>query len=420
MKQWFIINDTAENKISYYHLACFLVLLPFDFFYSQLVIISFAAHTLIHLRKERLTLLAVKETVLPVTIYLVFLISILYSSDRTEGLDISGRQSAVFFMPLLLALNPLPLHHYRLPLLKIFALTCVVVVLYLYADALYTLHYFHLSYASLFSSAFINHNFSLPINLHATYLSMYIALATAVFIFSVSRATVTAHKFFYGIALFILAAGLLQLTSRAVVIAMLFIITSGFVLFFFTGKKRFIAGILSLAVAAMALYIVSGNSAFRQRYITEFKNDVADVAVSDEMLEPRIVRWKLAADIVKQAPVFGYGNGAEKKLLKEKYFQNKLYISYLREFNAHSQYLNFLISTGIVGLAFYLVVLGFSFIIALRQKDFLFYSFLTLIAVVSISENILTVNKGIFFYSFFLSFFLISNRPQLFYKATVN
>jgi len=420
MTKWFIINDSTENKISYYHLACFLVLLPFDFFYSQLVVISFALHTIIHLKKERLALLAIKETVMPVVVFLLFFISILYSSDKTEGFSVSGRQSAIFFMPVLLALNPLNLSQYKLHLLKIFSLTCVVVVLYLYADALHTLHYFHLPYASLFSSGFINHNFSLPINLHATYLSMYIALAISVFVFSVSRTTITGHKVLYGLGLLILAAGLLQLTSRAVVIAMLLIIAAGSFLFFFKGKMKFAAGIFTLVTATTVLYIISGNSAFKQRYITEFKNDVADVAVTDEMLEPRIVRWGLSVDIIKQAPFFGHGNGAEKKLLKEKYFQNKLYISYLKEFNAHSQYLDFLICTGVAGLTYYLVILGMGFFYALRKKDFLFFSFLTLIAVVSVSENILTVNKGIFFYSFFLSFFLISNAPQLFYKATVN
>ena len=56
MKKLLFIDDTLENKISYYHLAFFLISLPFDFFYSEVVLTSFAIHTLIHLRKYRLHL----------------------------------------------------------------------------------------------------------------------------------------------------------------------------------------------------------------------------------------------------------------------------------------------------------------------------------------------------------------------------
>ena len=52
MKQLFVINDTLSNKLGYYHLIFFLVALPFDRFYSQLVLISFLIHTLIHLGKN--------------------------------------------------------------------------------------------------------------------------------------------------------------------------------------------------------------------------------------------------------------------------------------------------------------------------------------------------------------------------------
>jgi hypothetical protein len=65
-----------------------------------------------------------------------------------------------------------------------------------------------------------------------------------------------------------------------------------------------------------------------------------------------------------------------------------------------------------MGLLIYLYVLYFSFSKAIKWKDFIFLSFLILISVVSISENILGVNKGIFFYSFFLSVFLITGFKE--------
>jgi hypothetical protein len=76
-----------------------------------------------------------------------------------------------------------------------------------------------------------------------------------------------------------------------------------------------------------------------------------------------------------------------------------------------------MLRSGIFGLLIYLIVLCYAFVQSIRKKDFLFFSFLLLIATVSVSENILDVNKGIFFYSFFLSFFLMTVNNELFYKG---
>lgn len=420
MKALFIIDDSTANKISYYHLACFLIMLPFDFFYSQLVLMSFALHTVIHLQKKRLQLLLHKTTLVPISIYLLSLVTICYSYDTAEGFNILGRQSAILFMPILLALNPLDLSKYKLPLLKIFAFTCTAVVLYLYADAIHTILYFHLPLSDLFTTAFINHNFSLPVQMHATYLSMYAAFALLIFLYTGIRETAMRKKIWYSAGICVLFAGIVQLTSRAVFGGMLLIIPVGVAFFLLAGKKRLLflgtAGIIAL----VSFILITKVDAFKIRYVSELKNDLTEAAIDNEMLEPRVARWQLAFDLVKQSPVIGYGNGSEKELLKQKYFENKLYISYLAAFNAHSEYLSFLLRGGIIGLCVYLFVLYYGISVAVKNKDFLFFSFMALIALVSISENILDVNKGIFFYSFFLSFFLTGNNVQLFYEGNRN
>jgi O-antigen ligase len=119
-------------------------------------------------------------------------------------------------------------------------------------------------------------------------------------------------------------------------------------------------------------------------------------------------RWNLELQLIKKSPLIGYGGGSEKDVLKEKYFEQKFYRSYLFQLNAHNQYFSFLINSGIIGLFVYLYFLFFGFSGAIKKRDFLLLSFLILIAVVSVSENILDVNKGIFFYSFFSSLFLLN------------
>jgi O-antigen ligase len=84
----------------------------------------------------------------------------------------------------------------------------------------------------------------------------------------------------------------------------------------------------------------------------------------------------------------------------------KFYNSYLNEFNAHNEYLSILLKWGLAGLILFLYILCRGAWMAWQRNDVLFFSFIVLIAVVSLSENLLDLNKGIFFYAFFFSFFL--------------
>jgi O-antigen ligase len=152
---------------------------------------------------------------------------------------------------------------------------------------------------------------------------------------------------------------------------------------------------------------------FRTRYVSELKTDLTDKVKIIENTEPRLARWEAIFELIKKSPVVGYGNGSETRLLQEKYFQKGLYISYLNEFNTHNQYLAIMLKTGIIGLLLFLYILYFGYATAIRNRDLLLLAFMIIITVVSLSENILDLNKGIFFYSFFFSILLVRHKSVI-------
>jgi O-antigen ligase len=408
MKRLFNIAGHIEHNISYWHLAIFLAMLPFDFFYSQLVLVSFAAHTLIHLRKERLRLLLAKPVGVVVAVYLLGFVGMLYSHDKAAAWDLAGRQSAILIWPVLLTLTNFPLAQYTERLLHFFAAVCVATILYLYVDAFRIIFYYHLPLKNIFSQAFMNHQFSLPIGIHATYISLYAALSFVVLLQGLFSVPSGKMKLLYAIGLAILAAGLLQLSSRAVCIALLVIVNTIFPWMALQGKKRWWFWGASLLLTLAAGLFINNTAAFKTRYFTELRQDVTDTRKVDyDVTEPRMERWKLAWQLVRQQPLMGHGSGSELRLLKDTYFEHQLYSSYINAFNAHSQYLSFLIKTGIAGLLVYLYVVGYGTWVAIRRKQLYFAAFLLLVIIVSVGENILDVNKGIFFYGFFMSLFLL-------------
>lgn len=408
MKRLFNIAGTVEDNISYWHLAIFLAMLPFDFFYSQLVMVSFAAHTLIHLRRERLRLLFTRPVAMVMAVYVLGLLGMLYSHDRAAAWDLAGRQSAILIWPILLTLTNLPLVPYTLRLLRFFAWVVVGTILYLYIDAFRIIAFYHMPLKSILSQAFMNHQFSLPVGIHATYISLYAALGFVVLLQGLLLAKARASQVLNVIGLAILALGLLQLSSRAVCIALLVIVNTVFPRMMLQGKKRgWFLGISLMLTLAAGLFI-NNTAAFKTRYFTELKQDVSQQQKMDyDITEPRIERWKLAWQLVQQKPLIGHGSGSELRLLKAAYFEHKLYSSYLNEFNAHNQYLSFLIKTGFAGLLVYLYVLGYGAWVAIRQRHLFLAAFLCMLIIVSVGENILDVNKGIFFYGFFMSLFLL-------------
>lgn len=414
MKQSNITQATLSHKISYYHLLVFVAALPFDFFYSELVLISFLIHTFLHFRQQHLRYVDKSKILIVSSVYLLTLFCTIYSNDQSEAFSEWMKQLSLLLFPLLLFINPIPIRKYRESLLYGFTLTCTLTILYLYADAFRTIFYYHLGISTLFTQGFMNHSFSEPIHLHATYLSIYTCFAVIFLIDKIINARMNKGRLLKLLCLLILSAGLLQLASRMILIFLLTYIILIAPLYYFTGFRRIRFILCSLLLLTCVLFTFSHFKAFEERYITDLKEDISLHAPIEHINDSRAQRWSIAFELIAQSPVAGYGSGSEKRLLREAYFQHQLYDSYLHQLNAHNQYLSFLIKSGILGLIVFLISLLTGLRYAILQKDILFIAFMVMIVMVCFTENILDVNKGIFFYGFFYSLFLSYH-----YKNTV-
>ena len=383
--------------------------LPFDRFYSHLILISYAIHTLIHLKKGDIKRVFNLQTLLLQSVFLITVFGTIYTHTPGEAFTEWGKQIVILIFPVSFCLNPLDLKKYKAQLLLSFALVCTATIIYLFADVFKTLHHYQLPYSAMFSGAFTNHNFSEPIDMHATFFSMQIALSLTYLLTVLIKEKSVSKRLFYFICSAVLAAGLLQLCSKSALVAFIVIINLAIPWFILkrVERRRFIAISVSLTALLFAGILQSG--AFRERFINELTIDLSKPKAG-EIEDGRLARWNAAAGLIKKAPVFGYGSGSEIGLLQDAFYSKKLYNSYLNRLNAHSQYLSFLIKTGILGLLVYLATLAFGFRRAFKHKDVLFFSFMLLVAIVSLSENLLDVDKGICFYAFFFSFFTFSSE----------
>jgi O-antigen ligase len=407
MKESFLTRDSLANKISYYHILLFMASLPFDRFYSHIILISFALHTIINFSKKPVKPIFKLRILTLLSVFFITIISTIYSINKPEAYNEWGKQLTILLFPLLFYFSTFNLKKYRPSLLLAFSLIGTAVVTYLYLDAFYTIRHYSLPFSAMFSAAFVNHNFSEPIGMHATFLSMQLTIALVYMVSVIINERSLFYKILYVICVCILSAGLIQLCSKAVFCCLLVVINFGVPYFLLHGTKRlkFMLITVSLSIAAMA-GIFKLNT-FKERYITELGTDLKE-ASAGEVSESRLTRWNVTGELIAKSPVIGYGAGSEIGLLHQAFFEKKYYSSFLHNLNSHNEYMSFMLKSGIIGLLLYLATLTIGFKKSLESKDLLFFTFILLIAFVSISENLLDVDKGIIFYAFFFSFFMFS------------
>jgi O-antigen ligase len=142
-----------------------------------------------------------------------------------------------------------------------------------------------------------------------------------------------------------------------------------------------------------------------QRYFTDFTNVDQYSGVS-----MRIRHWNGSMLVIKEHPLWGVGTGDA---------QDELNIAYCRlgyegivNFNSHNQYLFDALSMGVPGIAALVTMLGFAFYRAWTSGNKLWIWLLLLIAISCTTECVLASNKGLVFFTFFVSLFSFAKNNK--------
>jgi O-antigen ligase len=114
-------------------------------------------------------------------------------------------------------------------------------------------------------------------------------------------------------------------------------------------------------------------------------------------------------EVIKNNKFFGTGTGDVQKDLNRCY-EDKGY-STVKNMNAHNQYLEILLGSGIIGL---LAILSVQYVfcrVALLERNYLFFSLIFILAFCFLTESILERQQGVMFYSFFSALLFFHKPP---------
>ncbi len=401
-------GEDRSEKLRFVLLLLFVFSLPYDLFYSNIIFITLAAISLLDVSFTKLKRIP-KQFWLFQSVYFLVILTYSYSLHKNVAGFLLERQVAILLFPLLLPIA-IQIRREKLHLILLcLAFSSATAILYLFLHMGFTIHYaLHLPlFKTAFSGAFFNHQFSRPIGIHAGYFSLYTSLSIIYLVTQVNKNDSSKYKSFLLFCLVTCFAGLFFLASRNTIISTFIILLLIFPLFQIRRKIRYL--VISLSFVVLAFLAVKNVPYLKERFSVELISDIKPLDngkfINYSSTEPRIERWKCAAELIKASPVLGYGSGDEVEMLKTKYAEHHLFISYLESFNAHNQYLSIWLKNGIIGLLLFLAIFFYYCKLAISKKDFVYFAFLVLLLIGFYTENILDANKGIVFFAFFNTMF---------------
>jgi O-antigen ligase len=122
----------------------------------------------------------------------------------------------------------------------------------------------------------------------------------------------------------------------------------------------------------------------------------------------------LATDAIREKPLFGWGTGYVAPLIQAEETAQRLGREAPYPFNQfHNQYLETMVQFGIPGALLLLALIGWILYLAVRGKDYLLLSFITVYILFFWTETVLANSKGVVPFAFWLCFLMATQKNRL-------
>ncbi|TVZ52666.1 O-antigen ligase family protein [Dokdonia sp. Hel_I_53] len=178
----------------------------------------------------------------------------------------------------------------------------------------------------------------------------------------------------------------------------------------FHRKNKLFKPYLLITIVLIGLTIVIPKT--RNKFIELFSIENVDTgAINSTNIRYSI--YTTTINLIQKAPVFGYGIGDYREVLTSQFQKDGNEMLYEANYNAHNQYLSFLLIGGVVLLITFLIYLFITGVLAIRYDNQLLILTLIFYSIVMFTENILERESGVLYFALFLSYFGLFNAKEV-------
>jgi hypothetical protein len=382
-------------------------------------------------------------------IFVLLGLSLSYTKNLVNGFGLLERALSLFVFPILISkLSFYP--NFLFGFKKIFVWVVTIGVLICFSGAIYESFFYNGGYVQVvpenlyidfFFHRFTYHQFSGHIGMHAVYFSAYTAFSSLILLASPAKGLVK------NLQLFILVLATILLKS----ITINFVFVLGVVYILFKRNYGFKQVFFALSIGVvMVLYLILNKITTQVYFFQNFEYNLvfiggilgsllftwvvlkfdlfskrkfvcglASASIlgyflftfsivrkgSDRPmnnLETRLFNWQSSVQIIKKNPLLGVGVGDVSDELEVVYGLNNLQKIKEKEFNEHSQYLNYWSGIGILGLSFFMLFLFMNLKLALSSNNDEYFGLTILCMVFCFTESVFLRSNGLIFFVFFM------------------
>lgn len=403
----------AINRSTLHHFtfeACiigYVITLPYQAKFNSLFLILLIINWLVtpYLKQRLSTALSNKYVWLFISVYLVHLTGLLYTSNLATGNKILIKDISLLFFPLLLSTSKIfdSLKHKIFLALLTSLLAGTLVCYYLFNTNYLAVNDFYLT----FSQGHFRDNFIKYIHIRPTYLTLYlifslITIPTLINFYWLKKRYIVIIGLGLVYVYFVLTSLLLSARMPLLAALILFI----FLLTKYSLQKKFYWGIAAgLALVLSTIYISYNNPYFNKRF-TEITETTLKppTGLAHNSTNIRVGIIYCAYQVISANWLLGVGTGDSQDYLNNCYRNAKFSpLMYQDSYNLHNAFLEIWLKNGI--LAFILLICVFIIPLAISYKhgNYIYFSFLFIFALTSLTESTFNSQKGIVFFSFFNS-----------------
>ncbi len=354
------------------------------------------------LKSKFLLFLGNRFAVLFSLLYVVHLIGLIYTSNLKFALTDLEIKLPLLFFPIIITSDWIVLRKHLNTLLFSFIIGCLGASTISITNSLFD----YLRTNDLDSFFYDRVSFLM----HSSYYAMYLCFAIIISIY-LFRQTNNKVRYFLPFLMLLFLTNIILLSSRAglLMLAITFLMSLLFIMY----KRKFRYLIIVSFVLFSSVYIVYNFApATMQRIeilnpLSMMKSDTSKVDDINNR-DTRLVLAEMSFVIISSNPILGVGTGDVKDALINQYKINNFKLGITQKLNSHNQYLQFLVTFGIVGFLIFIISMYYPFIFQLKIKNWLFIYFIVLVSINFLFESILETKAGVEFYAFFSILILLA------------
>lgn len=343
-----------------------------------------------------------------ITFFLIHAIGYFFSDNKTLALTAIERKLTFFAFPFLFFSSNYSSINVKKVIISFVSGSFLVIMICLFR-AFYL--YLFQGYNSFFYSEFAYF-------MHPSYMAMYLIQSQLIIMIFYKEwlGHLKNLNFKIGFMSLVFIVGIFLCSSKmGLITAVLLLPTTLIVILYHKGFKKSIIGLLiTLIVALPVSYKLFPNPYARLKVAATVATSPNEINKEEvESTAVRILIWKEAINIIKNNFVFGVTPGDENDVLCKAYRDNGLTGALNKQLNAHNQYLQTFIATGVIGFLLLCMMTFGALIYGFIRKNYLLVLFSCMAILNFMVESILQSQAGFVFFVFFFCILVRYNLSKL-------